>query len=98
MSRRAPRPLALAVGDLAAALEPATPLAAVQRVWPDVVGPAIAEQAAPTAVRDGVVTVACQASVWASELELMGADLVARINAQLGSATLVGLRARATAR
>jgi predicted nucleic acid-binding Zn ribbon protein len=96
MTRRAPRTLAFAVQQLAAELEPATPLAAVQRVWAQVAGSEIAAAATPTAVRDGVVTVSCRAAVWAQELELMGPDVIARVNAALGSEALTRLRCRTT--
>jgi predicted nucleic acid-binding Zn ribbon protein len=58
----------------------------VQRVWPEAVGPTIAAQAEPTAERDGVLTVRCAAAVWAQELDLLGPEIVARINTALGSA------------
>ena len=47
-------------------------------------GPAIAAAARPTAERDGVLTVTCEAAVWAQELELMGCELIERLNAALG--------------
>jgi predicted nucleic acid-binding Zn ribbon protein len=94
MRRRAPVPLAGAVEALAATLEPLTPLAAVQRVWGDAVGEAIAAECTPVAERGGVVTVACRSSVWAHELSLMAPDLVARLNASLGQARVTDLRCR----
>jgi hypothetical protein len=57
--RRAPRPLAGAVGALADSLRPATGLASVQAVWEDAVGPAIAREARPVSERAGTVSVAC---------------------------------------
>jgi predicted nucleic acid-binding Zn ribbon protein len=96
MRRRAPRPVAGAVEALSARLEPATPLGAVQRVWSDVVGDVIAAEARPTGERAGVVTVTCRAAVWAQELTLMGPDLVARINAELGEDAVRSLRCVAT--
>jgi predicted nucleic acid-binding Zn ribbon protein len=92
MSRRAPRPLASALGELEQRLAPATLLADVQRVWPGVAGPAIAREAQPTAERDGVVTVTCSASVWAQELDLMGPMLVERLNEALGEQAVQRLR------
>jgi predicted nucleic acid-binding Zn ribbon protein len=92
MSRRAPRPLAAALEPLQAALAPATLLAEVQRVWPGVVGPAIAREASPTGARRGVVTVACSASVWAQELDLMSPLLIERLNAALRDGAVQRLR------
>src|SRR5207302_444042 len=98
VSRRAPRPAAIAIERLAESLAPATPLAAVQAVWERVVGSAVASQAAPVALRDGNLTVVCRASVWAQELELMGPELVARVNAELASEAVVRVRCKATPR
>jgi predicted nucleic acid-binding Zn ribbon protein len=94
MSRAAPRAFALAVQDLTAAIAPASTLARVQEVWERAAGPAIAAAARPVAERQGVLTIACEAAVWAHELELMGAELVARVNAQLGGEVIDGLRCR----
>ena len=96
MRRVAPRPVASALDALTADLEPATTLGAVQRVWPTVVGAGIAAEARPTAERSGVVTVSCHAAVWAQELDLMGPDLVARLNAALGEEVVRSLRCVAT--
>jgi predicted nucleic acid-binding Zn ribbon protein len=82
MRRRAPRPAGVAVAALTSRLAPRTALAEVQRVWPVAVGAAIAAEAQPTAEHDGVVTVSCNSAVWAQELDLMGPDLVARLNAR----------------
>jgi predicted nucleic acid-binding Zn ribbon protein len=96
MRRRSPRPVATAVEALAARLEPATTLGSVQRVWPEVVGDAIASEASPTGERGGVVTVTCRAAVWAQELDLMAPDVVTRLNAALGAEAVRSLRCVAT--
>jgi predicted nucleic acid-binding Zn ribbon protein len=94
MSRRAPRTLSNALERLNTTLAPATTLARVQAAWEGATGPAIAAAARPTAERDGVVTVLCEASVWAHELELMSAQLVERLNATLGEQAIRELRCR----
>ncbi len=94
MSRPAPRPLATAIGELTSGLAPATTLARVQELWERVAGAAIATAATPTAERDGVLTVSCGAAVWAQELDLMSAHLLARLNAELGAPLLRELRCR----
>jgi predicted nucleic acid-binding Zn ribbon protein len=94
MSRLAPRPLAVALEGLAAELAPATTLARVQGVWEQAAGPAIAAAAHPTAAHDGVLTVTCDAAVWAQELDLMATDLIERINATLGEEAVRRLRCR----
>ena len=94
MSRAAPRPLATALQELTGALAPASRLARVQEVWEGAVGPAIAASARPTAERDGVLTVTCEASVWAHELDLMADALIPRLNAALGADGVRELRCR----
>jgi predicted nucleic acid-binding Zn ribbon protein len=93
--RTQPRPLSHAVAALADRLSPQTTLAEVQRVWPDAVGDVIAAQAEPTGEREGVLTVTCTSAVWAQELDLMGPDLVGRINAALGAESVRSLRCSA---
>lgn len=92
MRRLAPRPIALALEGLRAEWEPDTLLAAVQRVWAATVGETIAAAAQPTAERGGVVTVACTASVWAHELDLMAPAIVERVNAALPEGGVERLR------
>jgi predicted nucleic acid-binding Zn ribbon protein len=94
--RREPRPLGPAVAALAQRLAPATPLAEIQRVWPQAVGPAVAAEAEPTGERDGVVVVTCASAVWAQELDLMSPELVQRLNAALGTDSVRSLRCRST--
>jgi predicted nucleic acid-binding Zn ribbon protein len=90
--RRSPRPMAGALGHLADELAPATVLARVQRVWPGLVGTGIADQARPVSERAGTLTVACAASVWAQELDLMGPDILARLARELPGVTITRLR------
>lgn len=96
MRRRAPRPVELSIVSLADRLQPATRLGAIQRIWTATVGDVVAAQAQPVAERDGVVTVSCRSAVWAQELDLMGPELVARLNADLGEVAVGRLRCVAT--
>ena len=84
--RRAPRRLSNALGSVRAETAPATLLAAVQGTWPQIAGAAIAAEAEPVAERAGVVTVACQSATWAQELDLLGPDLLGRLNTALEEA------------
>ncbi len=95
MSRLAPRPLSLALGCLTATLAPATTLARVQQVWEQTVGGVIAQAGLPTAERNGMLTVTCADAVWASELDLMGSQLVDSLNQALGEELIHRLRCRA---
>ena len=94
MSRPAPRPLSLALDGLTATLAPVTTLARAQRAWNHAVGGVIAEAGRPTAERDGVLTITCADAVWTAELDLMGSDLVARLNEALGGELIHRLRCR----
>jgi predicted nucleic acid-binding Zn ribbon protein len=94
MSRFAPRMLASALEELTSGLAPATTLARVQQIWTQAAGEAIAASARPTAERSGVLTVSCQAAVWAQELDLMAADLIPRLNGALGEEAIMALRCR----
>lgn len=91
-SRRGPRPIGFALEQARGGWAPDTVLADVQRVWTQVVGAAIAAEASPTRERAGLVTVACSASVWAQELDLMGPSIVARLNGALGDDRVQRLR------
>jgi predicted nucleic acid-binding Zn ribbon protein len=92
MRRRAPRPLSFALERVTATLEPATVLARVQGCWADAVGEVVSSEAKPVAERDGVISVACRSSVWAQELELLGPELVAKLNDALGDDAVAKLR------
>jgi predicted nucleic acid-binding Zn ribbon protein len=91
-ARRSPRSLSLALESARGAWAPVTLLAELQGAWPEAVGAAIAAEATPAAERDGVVTVACSASVWAQELELLGPVIVERLNAQLTGRRVTRIR------
>jgi predicted nucleic acid-binding Zn ribbon protein len=90
--RRSPRSLNFALEELRDSVEPDTVLAAVQRVWLEAVGPAIAAEASPSAERRGVLTVSCAASVWAQELDLMGPMIMARLNELLETHAIERMR------
>lgn len=97
MRRPGPRRLDGALERAKRDAAPATVLAQVQACWPDVVGDALARAAVPVAERAGTLTVACESAVWAQELELLGSDLVERLNAALAlvqAGPLRALRAR----
>jgi len=97
MRRREPRPAGRAVAALAERLAPLTLLADVQRVWSDAVGELVAAQAEPTGEREGVLTVTCSSAVWAQELDLMGPELVGRLNTLLNADRVRALRCRTVA-
>ena len=95
MRRRGPRPVGLALDAVTGALAPATVLAEVQRVWPQVAGERFARFAQPVAERDGVVTVACESAVWAQELDLLSERVVEAVNEAIGRPAVRRLRPQA---
>ena len=92
MKRIAPRPLAEALKGVRRDAAPATLLAAVQAAWPQAAGEGLAAAAQPVSASERVVTIACESGVWAHELELLGPDLLERLNAALGEARIEKLR------
>ena len=90
--RPTPRLMSGALSALSDELAPDTVLAAVQRAWPEVVGAAIAAEAAPASERGGVVTVSCSAAVWAQELDLMAPMILPKLNAELAEGRVTRLR------
>jgi predicted nucleic acid-binding Zn ribbon protein len=89
---RSPRLLSGTLEVLAQRLAPETVLADAQRAWPKAVGTAIAERARPVSERAGVLTVVCESSVWAQELDLMGEAILERLNERLRGAEIKRLR------
>jgi len=97
VSRHAPRRISDAMAALTERLAPATGLATVQRVWPEAVGPQIAANATPTAEHDGTLTVTCSSAVWAAELDLLGPEIIRRLNEHLGEERITAIRCSAAA-
>ena len=90
--RRSPRAVALPLDRIRDDLAPQTLLADVQRAWAQAVGDTIAAEARPTTERGGTLTVACSASVWAQELDLMAPTILARLNTCLRKGEITRLR------
>lgn len=88
-----PRPLgALLPGITRAALRRHTPAAAqVMADWPAIIGPALAAVTTPRRLAAGTLTLACAGPI-ALELQHLGDQVIARINAHLGSPAVLRLR------
>ena len=73
-----PRPVvaSLAEATRILGLEGAVELAGVQAHWDEVAGEAMAAHAWPTALRQGVLTVAVDHHAWAVELRLLAAHIL----------------------
>jgi predicted nucleic acid-binding Zn ribbon protein len=92
--RRAPRPAASAFQKAMESAAPRTDLAAVQAAWAGAVGAQLAAVATPVSERDGTLTVECASAVWAQELDLMQAQLLERLQEELGGRAPEALRFR----
>ncbi|MDQ3319870.1 MAG: DUF721 domain-containing protein [Actinomycetota bacterium] len=84
MRRPAPRGLDSALAGLLSQLRPATTLAQVQEAWPRAVGSGLSAEAEPVSERRGTVTVSCDSSVWAQELQMLSTELLASLNGAMG--------------
>jgi predicted nucleic acid-binding Zn ribbon protein len=82
--RLTPRPLRQALEQVTREAAPSGTLARVQASWKEVAGPELAAQAEPVSEREGVVTIRCASATWAQELELLGTDLLGRLESSLG--------------
>lgn len=65
-------------------LEDALVLGRVTSCWEGVVGSEVARQVRPLLVRDGELVVSVDHPAWATELELAGSAVLARLSAELG--------------
>ena len=92
MRRLAPRPIGRALEQVLPDARPAGLLAEVQSAWPAIAGDALAAAASPVSERAGTVTMACESAVWAQELELLGADLVRRLDEAVSGGRVERLR------
>ena len=96
MRRPGPRPLTAALAEVSGNAAPATLLARAQARWAEVVGPALAAEAAPVGERAGTLTISCRSAGWAHELELLAPDLLERLNTALGESSGGPLKALRT--
>jgi predicted nucleic acid-binding Zn ribbon protein len=90
--RRQPRPLSGALDRLQGEWVPATLLARIQQCWAAVAGAEIAAVSRPVSERGGVLTVVCDESAWAQELQLLSRDIVAALNRELGDSKIRTIR------
>jgi predicted nucleic acid-binding Zn ribbon protein len=60
--------------------------------WPHVVGPELADHCMPEGYAGTVLTVRADSSAWATQVRLLAASLVARLNAECGDGTVTQVR------
>jgi predicted nucleic acid-binding Zn ribbon protein len=56
------------------------------------VGEQIAEHAAPTVLREGVLTVVAESTAWATQLRMVQSQLLAKIAAAVGDGVVTALK------
>ena len=80
-------PLGPLVGDLLEGLGLDKRLREFRAVeaWEEAVGKTVSEHATPTGIREGVLFVEVDSSVWMQELSLLRESIVERLNAALGA-------------
>lgn len=62
--------------------------------WAEIVGADLASHTQPESLRDGELTVAADSTAWATQLRLLAAQLVRRLNAELGDGTVLRVKVR----
>ena len=91
-----PAPLDAAIDDLVAesgwALAVAT--GSVFGRWAQIVGSDLAAHTTPESLADGELTVIADSTAWATQVRLLAAQLVARLNAELGEGTVRRVKVR----
>lgn len=88
-----PRPVSAVLPALTrAAFRRRSPAAAqIMADWPSIIGPALAAVTTPRRLAAGTLTLACTGPI-ATELQHLTTELIARINAHLGTPTVRALR------
>jgi predicted nucleic acid-binding Zn ribbon protein len=62
--------------------------------WAQIVGPELADHSQPESLRDGELTVVADSTAWATQLRLLAAQLVRRLNAELGAGAVRRVKVR----
>lgn len=81
--RRDAFPLSDALTEFTDSIQPSTPLATMQKAWPNLVGETVAKWSTPTSESGGTVTVECSDSVVAHELSMMSAQLLEKLASEV---------------
>jgi predicted nucleic acid-binding Zn ribbon protein len=62
--------------------------------WAQIVGPDLAAHTAPDGLADGELTVTADSTAWATQLRLLAAELVRKLNAELGDGAVLRVKVR----
>src|SRR5674536_31843 len=91
---RDPQPFGVAVAALLAerGWEQTARSAAVMGRWDSLVGPELAEHCRPVSLRDGELVLVAESTAWATQVRLLGRQLIVRLNRQLGAGVIRQVR------
>ncbi len=91
-----PKPLADSLNRFLANLgaPPTNVLAELGQGWPEIVGPALAEQTTPVQLVNGELLVACTDSAWASQIQWCTAQIKERFKQLYPQVELVSVSTR----
>ncbi len=94
VTKKTPRPLNESIWGLFRALGVETKVKRyhVLELWPDIVGERLAEVTKAESVKEGTLIVKTKNSVWRTELSYLKADILDRIEAEVGSAVIEDIR------
>jgi predicted nucleic acid-binding Zn ribbon protein len=62
--------------------------------WPQIVGADLAAHTTPESLADGELTVSADSTAWATQVRLLAAQLVRRLNSELGDGTVLRVKVR----
>jgi predicted nucleic acid-binding Zn ribbon protein len=65
--------------------------------WADIVGADLAGHTSPQRLADGELTVVADSTAWATQVRLLAAQLVLRLNRELGDGTVLRVKVRGPA-
>ncbi len=91
---RDPRGLGNIVDALTTELGWSSPLAQSELMdrWVDLAGEETAKHSTPIGIADGVLTVSCESTAWATQLRIMRAELMTRIAVEFPEAGIQSIR------
>jgi predicted nucleic acid-binding Zn ribbon protein len=94
-----PQPLAAAVDGLIGeqGWTAAAATGSVFSRWAQIVGPELAAHTTPETLSDGELSVAADSTAWATQLRLLAAQLIRRLNAELGDGSVRRVKVRGPA-
>jgi predicted nucleic acid-binding Zn ribbon protein len=94
--RSDPQPLGTAINGLldAEGWALAAATGSVFGRWPQIVGADLAAHTRPETLADGELTVTADSTAWATQVRLLAAQLVRRLNAELGDGTVLRVKVR----